>query len=78
VFAGLPTSFEVARYHSWIVDPRTLPPSLIASAHTEQGELMAVRHRSLPIESVQFHPESFMTEHGLTMVQRFVECLPVR
>jgi len=78
VFAGLPASFEVARYHSWIVDPRTLPPSLIASAHTEEGELMAVRHRSLPIESVQFHPESFMTEHGLAMVQRFVERLPVR
>ena len=78
VFAGLPASFEVARYHSWIVDARTLPPSLIASAHTEQGELMAVRHLSLPIESVQFHPESFMTEHGLAMVQRFVERLPVR
>jgi anthranilate synthase/aminodeoxychorismate synthase-like glutamine amidotransferase len=78
VFAGLPASIEVARYHSWIVDPHTLPPSLFASAHTEQGELMAVRHVSLPIESVQFHPESFMTEHGLTMVQRFVERLPVR
>jgi anthranilate synthase/aminodeoxychorismate synthase-like glutamine amidotransferase len=78
VFAGLPASFEVARYHSLIVDPGTLPPSLIASAHTDQGELMAVRHVSLPIESVQFHPESFMTEHGLTMVQRFVERLPVR
>jgi anthranilate/para-aminobenzoate synthase component II len=51
---------------------------LFASAHTEQGELMAVRHVSLPIESVQFHPESFMTEHGLTMVKRFVERLPVR
>jgi anthranilate synthase/aminodeoxychorismate synthase-like glutamine amidotransferase len=78
LFAGLPASFEVARYHSLIVDPRTLPPSLIASAHTDQGELMAVRHVSLPIESVQFHPESFMTEHGLTMVRRFVERLAVR
>jgi anthranilate synthase/aminodeoxychorismate synthase-like glutamine amidotransferase len=78
LFVGLPASFEVARYHSLIVDERTLPSSLIASAHTDQGELMAVRHVALPIESVQFHPESFMTEHGLTMVRRFVERLPVR
>jgi anthranilate synthase/aminodeoxychorismate synthase-like glutamine amidotransferase len=78
VFTGLPPSFEVARYHSLIVDERTLPVGLVATAHTEQGELMAVRHVSLPIESVQFHPESFMTEHGLSMVQRFVERLPVR
>ena len=78
LFAGLPPSFEVARYHSLIVDAATLPPTLIASAFTEQGELMAVRHVSLPIESVQFHPESFMTEHGLTMVRHFVERLSVR
>lgn len=78
VFTGLPPSFEVARYHSLIVDAATLPPTLIASAHTEQGELMAVRHVALPIESVQFHPESFMTEHGLAMVRHFVERLPVR
>ena len=78
LFEGLPASFEVARYHSLIVDARTLPRTLIATAHTEQGELMAVRHVSLPIEGVQFHPESFMTEHGLTMVRRFVERLPLR
>jgi anthranilate synthase/aminodeoxychorismate synthase-like glutamine amidotransferase len=78
LFVGLPASFEVARYHSLIVDAHTLPPSLIASAHTPEGELMAVRHAALPIESVQFHPESFMTEHGLTMVRRFVERLPMR
>jgi len=78
LFVGLPPSFEVARYHSLIVDAATLPPTLIASAHTDQGELMAVRHVALPIESVQFHPESFMTEHGLTMVRHFVERLRVR
>lgn len=78
LFEGLPSPLSVARYHSLIVDPESLPASLIASAYTEQGELMAVRHASLPIESVQFHPESFMTEHGLLLVRRFVERLPAR
>jgi para-aminobenzoate synthetase component II len=76
VFAGLPSPLEVARYHSLIVDEATLPATLIATAHSEQGELMAVRHATLPIESVQFHPESFMTDHGLEMVWHFVERLP--
>lgn len=75
LFRGLPSPLRVARYHSWIVDATTLPDTLVATAFTEQGELMAVRHTSLPIESVQFHPESFMTEGGLTMVERFVERL---
>jgi len=75
LFAGLPSPLEVARYHSLIVDAGTLPPVLIATAHSERGELMAVRHATLPIESVQFHPESFMTEHGLAMVQRFTQRL---
>lgn len=78
VFAGLANPLDVARYHSLIVDPASLPPTLRATAFTAQGELMAVRHRSLPIESVQFHPESFMTEGGSAMVQRFVERLATR
>jgi anthranilate synthase/aminodeoxychorismate synthase-like glutamine amidotransferase len=78
LFVGLPNPLEVARYHSLIVDPLTLPAELVASAFSDQHELMAVRHRSLPIEGLQFHPESFMTEHGLAMVQRFVSGLPAR
>lgn len=75
LFHNLPQGLQVARYHSLIVDKGTLPAELLATAHTEAGELMAVRHRVLPIESVQFHPESFMTEGGTAMVQRFVERL---
>jgi para-aminobenzoate synthetase component II len=78
VFAGLSSPLTVARYHSLIVEHASLPAELQASAFTEEGELMAVRHRSLPMESVQFHPESFMTESGDCMVQRFVERLDSR
>lgn len=78
LFTGLPNQLEVARYHSLIVDPLTLPAELVASAFSEQHELMAVRHRWLPIEGVQFHPESFMTEHGLAMVRHFVSGLAAR
>ncbi len=76
LFADLPNPLSVARYHSLVVDPRTLVGPLRATAYTDRGELMAVRHAELPIESVQFHPESFMTEHGSEMVQRFVARLP--
>jgi anthranilate synthase/aminodeoxychorismate synthase-like glutamine amidotransferase len=78
LFAGLPPGFEVARYHSLIVEPSTLPPELEATAFTEQRELMGVRHRALPIEGVQFHPESFMTEYGAAIVERFVSGLAAR
>lgn len=72
LFEGLPSPIDVARYHSLVVDSSTLEPPLRATAYTEQGELMAVRHESLPIESVQFHPESFMTKHGSAMLRTFV------
>jgi anthranilate synthase/aminodeoxychorismate synthase-like glutamine amidotransferase len=76
VFTGLPSPLEVARYHSLIVDAASLPPALEATAFTPEGELMAVRHRQLAIEAVQFHPESFLTERGLEMIARWVEALP--
>jgi anthranilate synthase/aminodeoxychorismate synthase-like glutamine amidotransferase len=75
LFRGLPNPLRVARYHSLIVEQATLPPTLRATAFTDRGELMAVRHESLPIESVQFHPESFMTESGLAMIERFAATL---
>jgi anthranilate/para-aminobenzoate synthase component II len=75
VFAGLPNPLRLARYHSLIVDPASLPPELVPTAYSEQGELMAVRHASLSIESVQFHPESFLSECGARMIERFAERL---
>lgn len=72
VFSGLPNPLKVARYHSLVVLPGSVPLDLVPSAWSESGELMGVRHRSRPFESVQFHPESFMTEHGDRMLSQFV------
>jgi len=73
VFAGLPTPFTATRYHSLVVND-ALPPALEATAWTEdRGELMGLRHRELPIQGVQFHPESFLTEHGHAMLKNFLE-----
>jgi anthranilate/para-aminobenzoate synthase component II len=76
LFAGLPTPLAVARYHSLIVEPESLPAELEACAWTEHGELMAVRHRLFPATGLQFHPESFLTEHGARMLEHFVASLP--
>lgn len=75
LFDGIPSPFRAARYHSLVVDRETLPRELHAQAHSESGELMAVRHAALPIAGVQFHPESFLTEHGARLVQNFVTSL---
>ena len=73
VFSGLPSPFTATRYHSLVVDD-ALPACLTATAWSEdQHELMGVRHVSLPIEGVQFHPESFLTEHGHAMLKNFLE-----
>ncbi|WP_330288676.1 anthranilate synthase component II [Streptomyces sp. NBC_00576] len=69
VFTGLPSPLTVTRYHSLVVAPATLPPEIEVSAWSEDGEVMALRHRELHVESVQFHPESLFTEHGLRMVE---------
>ncbi len=77
VFSGLPSPFTATRYHSLVVDD-ALPPGLIATAWSEdQHELMGVRHLELPIEGVQFHPESFLTEHGHQMLRNFLTFAPV-
>jgi anthranilate synthase/aminodeoxychorismate synthase-like glutamine amidotransferase len=68
VFAGLPDPIEVVRYHSLVIAEAGLPAELEVTAWTADGEVMGVRHRELPIEGVQFHPESLLTDHGLTMV----------
>jgi anthranilate synthase/aminodeoxychorismate synthase-like glutamine amidotransferase len=68
VFAGLPNPLTVARYHSLVIEADTLPVELVVTAWSETGEIMGVRHRTLPIEGVQFHPESLFTEQGVGMV----------
>lgn len=68
VFSGLASPLNVGRYHSLAIDPSTLPAELEVTAQTESGVIMAVRHRTLPIHGVQFHPESVLTEHGYDML----------
>ena len=72
VFAGLPSPFEAVRYHSLIVERATLPPVLEATAWTEDGLVMGLRHRTMPLFGVQFHPESIASEHGLEIVANFL------
>ncbi|MFZ0009595.1 MAG: aminodeoxychorismate/anthranilate synthase component II [Steroidobacteraceae bacterium] len=73
LFVGLPQPCEVGRYHSLIAAPATLPPVLEVSATTEQGEIMAVRHRTLTVEGVQFHPESILTPEGPRLLANFLQ-----
>ena len=73
VFAGLPTPFAAARYHSLVVRPETLPDTLQATARTEDGVIMGLQHRTLPIHGVQFHPESIASEHGHKLLQNFLD-----
>jgi anthranilate synthase component 2 len=73
VFAGLPAQFTVNRYHSLAIERSTCPAELELTAWTDDGEIMGVRHRSLPVQGVQFHPESILTEHGHTMLKNFLE-----
>ena len=72
VFAGLPEKFTVNRYHSLAIERATCPDVLEVTAWTEDGEIMGVRHKTLPIEGVQFHPESILTEHGHAMLKNFL------
>jgi len=72
VFAGLPQAYTVNRYHSLAIERATLPTELEVTAWTEDGEIMGVRHRSLQVEGVQFHPESILTEHGHALLKNFL------
>ena len=77
VFAGLPSPFVATRYHSLTVERASLPACLAVNAELEDGTIMGLRHRELPIHGVQFHPESIRSEHGHAMLQNFVDLLPV-
>ena len=73
VFKGLPEPFRATRYHSLVIERATLPECLEVTAWTDDGEIMGVRHRTLPVEGVQFHPESILTEHGHQLLKNFLE-----
>lgn len=73
LFSNIPQGFQATRYHSLIVERTTLPPCLETLAETSEGEIMALRHKEIPtLQSVQFHPESVLTEHGLQLLKNFL------
>lgn len=73
LYKGLPSPFVATRYHSLIVEEESLPDVFEVSARTAEGELMGLRHRTLPIEGVQFHPESILTESGMALLRNFLD-----
>jgi len=76
VFAGLPAQFTVNRYHSLAIERSSCPASLTVTAWTEDGEIMGVRHATLDVEGVQFHPESILSEHGHALLANFLAQRP--
>lgn len=77
LFQGLPTPFEATRYHSLVVDRETLPDSLEITAQLEDGTIMGLQHKDLPIHGVQFHPESIASQHGHALLQNFLNEMKV-
>ncbi len=73
IFKGVPSPFTAARYHSLVVDEESLPDCLEVSSRTKDGVIMGVRHHKYPVEGIQFHPESFMTEAGMLILKNFLE-----
>jgi len=73
VFRGLPNPMEVGRYHSLAAEHASMPPELLVTASTVEGEIMGVRHREMAVEGVQFHPESVLTPDGLALIKNFIE-----
>lgn len=72
VFRGLPNDFQATRYHSLCIEPQSMPDCLEATAHSEDGVIMGVMHKSHPVHGVQFHPESIASEHGHALLQNFL------
>ena len=77
VFSGLPSPFKATRYHSLVVDRTTLPDTLEITAELEDGTIMGLQHKTLPIHGVQFHPESIASEHGHKLLQNFLDTVKV-
>ncbi|MBT8410389.1 MAG: aminodeoxychorismate/anthranilate synthase component II [Octadecabacter sp.] len=76
LFAGLPNPFQATRYHSLVVERATLPDCLEITADLDDGTIMGLQHRELPIHGVQFHPESIASEHGHALIRNFLDMLP--
>jgi anthranilate synthase component 2 len=76
VFCGLPRPFQATRYHSLAIERASLPDCLEVTAWADDGEIMGMRHKTLPVEGVQFHPESILTEHGHRLLKNFLEAAP--
>lgn len=72
IFAGLPENISVGRYHSWVVDAATMPDCLEATALSDEGQVMALRHRSMDVRGIQFHPESVLTPDGRQMIENWL------
>jgi len=72
VYQGLPNPFEATRYHSLIVERRSLPDTFVVTAHTRENEIMGIRHTRFPVEGLQFHPESFLTADGPSILRNFL------
>ena len=72
IYRGIPNPFEATRYHSLVIRPGTLPPEFEVVAQTDAGEIMGIRHRTFPLEGVQYHPESFLTDHGIELLRNFI------
>lgn len=78
MFAGMPNPFEATRYHSLVVEEKSLPDVLRVTARTEDGEIMGLRHKEYPVYGVQFHPESILTTYGPRLLRNFLDvCVPV-
>ena len=73
ILKGMGNDFPVGRYHSWIVDPASLPASLVATSYDEEGNIMSLRHVKHPLFGTQFHPESIISTHGRTILEAFLQ-----
>jgi len=73
IFKNIPAETDVGRYHSWVINPETLSAELEVTAQSEDGQIMAIKHKKYPVWGLQFHPESIMTEEGKKMIQNFLE-----
>ena len=73
VYKDLPQGFEATRYHSLVIEPESVPECLVITSRTEDGVIMGIRHKELPVEGVQFHPESVLTEDGRKLLKNFLE-----
>ncbi len=72
IFENLPQSFEVCRYHSWVIDKESVVPEIIVTSVAENGNIMSIKHREYNVRGVQFHPESIMTEHGVQLIKNWL------